>query len=109
MLGCSDGDDAGRAADAERDQQRVEAEFRGDGKARGDQFVDAAPGILEGRAQVAARQVAEVGRVLLPQRQVEAVLRLERCLYLGNDGFLAGERSAGRYPHQKEGRGDDHQ
>ena len=79
------------------------------GKPSGDQFVDAAPGILEGRTQIAPRQITEIGCILLPQRQVEAVLGLERCPHLGNDSFLAGEGAAGRYPHQKECHGDDHQ
>ncbi len=92
-----------------RNQQRVEAKLRRHRKARGNQFVDAAPGILEGWAQIASRQITEIGRVLLPQRQVEAVLGFECRFYLGNDRFFAGKRSAGCYPYQKKGHGDDHQ
>ena len=90
-------------------QQRVETEFRSDREARGDQFVDAAPRVLERGPQIAARQVAEVGRVLPPQRLVEAVLRLQRRLDLGDHGLLAGERPARRRAHEEERRGDHHQ
>lgn len=41
------------------------------------------------------------------QRKVEFVLRLKRSLYLGEYGFFAIKRTAGRRAHQKKRDGDN--
>ena len=108
-MGSQGGDDAGQSADADGHQQGVEAQLRRDRQARGNQFVDAAPGIFEGGTQFAPGQVAQVGGVLLQQRQVQPVLGLQRGLDLGNDRLFAVEGAAGRHAHQEKGDGDDDQ
>ncbi len=53
------------------------------------------------------RQLAEIDRVLLPDRLVEVIGGLDVVLDLGRQAALAVERSARRDAHHEEGQGDD--
>lgn len=54
-------------------------------------------------------KVRQIGPVLLQQRLIELIARLERRLDLRRHGLLAGERPTGRKPHQKERQRDHRQ
>jgi hypothetical protein len=103
------GQDAGRAAQGEREEQRAGAEREGHRHAEADQLGDRAVGVAKGRPQVAAQDVAEVADVLARQWLVQVVPRLYVGADLRREGPLQVERAARRHPHDEEGDGDDDQ
>jgi len=65
------------------------AELERRGQLAGDDFVDRAIRIFEGRPQFAAHEMAEIGQVLFPDRLIQAIVCLEVMKHLGRHRFSA--------------------
>ncbi len=108
MFGRSDGDDSGRKSDQKRDEQRPERKLSGNRKRLADQFVHGPVRVLEGGAEIALQQAAEIIEVLPIHGFVHAVIGFEILADFGRDIFLRVERPAGRQAdHEKSDRRDD--
>ena len=101
------GEDAGRDAEGDGEDQREGRQFEGGGEQR--QEVDDHRSLGRQRhPEIALQDLADVIEVLLPDRLVEAELFLEDLVALRRDPVLTGHRQdgiAGQQPDERE-RGD---
>ena len=100
------GDDAHRQADSESHQQGHKSQVHSRRPRAADQADHGLVGVFERHAEVQSDHAGEPGKVLLPDRLVEAVARLQRRELLVREEALAIlPRPAGHIVH--EGKGDD--
>jgi hypothetical protein len=93
---------AERTANGERQQERRGSQPHRDRQALPEQLGDREVAEIEGRAEIALKQRAEIGQVLRVERLVELVDAAQVRHHLGLQRLFEVERAARRHAHQEE-------